>query len=692
MVEHGVGVRIEPVTINSALEAARADPHPLAVVVAVGASAHEALPRLTRNWNRCWSTLALGAGAELARADRQIAAGITSELIPQLEEEWLRALLICVVVDPGDTESVALADRVLVHASDPERPSILVGAGRGGEIPLDLARCADAVLSRDAGVEVSDALAALLAPFTRLAWFHPANACALLDVQRTLKGLRRPEARVSRCRPEAIVQCLRSIIGPGDVHRQRLASVSVARNADHGVRTVPAARGVLDDLEAYPALHVTVDEDYALGPEEVVVGAIVEAPRPLSAPAVLRLVERVERGVAELFPRDARTLPYAARLRHELDWFTEHEQRSAAAVALDDAAERLRDRGRIVGPLRHPAGGSLVLYALGLSPIDPIAWDLSFEAFTGNGALLHLEATASFGAMEEQELPSVDWLRGSFRWGFAADPRLDVLEELHARAPYRLKANLRFDRGVCAALRSVRGSVWARLAPRDVDELAAAQALRDLDESDDLLLDWCGSGDPALSDRVVVPESAALTDRTRGCIVFPDQVAGAIARIFGLTETRARTFARALAKNSADEWLEKLRELGRRLGQDPADLERRLERLHVRATPGPSRAEALGDALVDLAVVRSLTRARASTDPTLSFVTRGTPHGLELLRTVPSFETILRPGTRLLGEWRGRHVRLSSELLPRFCDVPLRLGRDYRVVDSVHARHEGVSR
>lgn len=76
-------------------------------------------------------------------------------------------------------------------------------------------------------------------------------------------------------------------------------------------------------------------------------------------------------------PKDER---YEKRLEYELDIITKMNF-SAYFLILADIIESARNMGVYVGPGRGSGAGSLVLYTLGITKIDPIAYDLSFERF-----------------------------------------------------------------------------------------------------------------------------------------------------------------------------------------------------------------------------------------------------------------------------------------------------------------------
>lgn len=89
---------------------------------------------------------------------------------------------------------------------------------------------------------------------------------------------------------------------------------------------------------------------------------------------LLEVIRKVGR-----MPTDERRPVYLERLRKELDVFTNHGIDAIPYILTAcDVAEHERARGNLVS-LRGSGGGSLVYFLVGLSPVDPIKYDLSFE-------------------------------------------------------------------------------------------------------------------------------------------------------------------------------------------------------------------------------------------------------------------------------------------------------------------------
>ena len=75
---------------------------------------------------------------------------------------------------------------------------------------------------------------------------------------------------------------------------------------------------------------------------------------------------------------------YGERFEKELDVLTEANLNDYFLI-VHDIVNAARDRGEIVGAGRGSAAGSLVLYLLGVTDVDPIEYDLYFERFYNAG-------------------------------------------------------------------------------------------------------------------------------------------------------------------------------------------------------------------------------------------------------------------------------------------------------------------
>ena len=96
----------------------------------------------------------------------------------------------------------------------------------------------------------------------------------------------------------------------------------------------------------------------------------------------LERLPRIER-VLESMPHHTKE-EYGERVKKELDILTEAGLADYFLIVRDIVAAA-RERGEIVGAGRGSAAGSLVLYLLGVTDIDPIEFDLIFERFYNAG-------------------------------------------------------------------------------------------------------------------------------------------------------------------------------------------------------------------------------------------------------------------------------------------------------------------
>ena len=665
----------------------------LCVVVAVGDRACEAVSALERTETRAWRLVAVGRAARLARGDRTLlpepGAALdawATDLGERLEDEWRDALVVYVVADGEDPDSVTIANEILLHARDRFRPSLLLSVGR---TPEHLRASADAVCQLDGGaspVSVSDALRALVSPFE--ACCVPAD---LGEWPVTLKSVRHLEVRSTRCRATTLAETMQAMVPRPELHRVRHIYVGVGSRAD--VR-LSAIRDVCEQLEPWMgpvSCGLCVNIDASLGAEEILVAMMLDVPQGSSSHFACRLRALVEHGAAQRLPRDARAVEYVARLRHELDWWTHGEETARAALEMAEATSALREAGHVVGPSVRRPGGSLVAYVLGLSPFDPVEWDLSFESFTGGHTELMLAMPASTAALAAHAHgPVRDAGSEPLSWGFVLDSRLDALEDVasdRSERPFVWEPTCREDEALLEL--AARGSGLARFRLRTLEELAAASTMLAFRAREELVVTWCGEVASDQRDDRLVSDSISFTERTRGCILYQDQLAATIARAFAVTIANGRALARGLLKFDGREAIAEMTELGARLRYEPTVLARIIDRLHLRATCAPSRAEALADALVRVSLARRLAcdRRRASA---LEWGLREGAHAVRLLRDLrqpdSALGVVLRAGTEVVAESAWATVRLSSALLPYgSIRVSLQPGVDFELVDSLRA-------
>jgi DNA polymerase III subunit alpha len=80
---------------------------------------------------------------------------------------------------------------------------------------------------------------------------------------------------------------------------------------------------------------------------------------------------------------------YKAQIRHELNVINEASQNGADLASyfliVQDYCDAAIKRGELIGSGRGSAGGSLISFFLGITKVDPILYDLSFERFYNAG-------------------------------------------------------------------------------------------------------------------------------------------------------------------------------------------------------------------------------------------------------------------------------------------------------------------
>src|SRR5690606_18355041 len=90
-------------------------------------------------------------------------------------------------------------------------------------------------------------------------------------------------------------------------------------------------------------------------------------------------------------PGDPRHAAYIQRIEYELSVLVDNPKRDLMPYffVLEDVCDYFRKRGELWNT-RGSAGGSLVVYALGISLIDPMRYDLPFERLINLGRIMSL--------------------------------------------------------------------------------------------------------------------------------------------------------------------------------------------------------------------------------------------------------------------------------------------------------------
>jgi DNA polymerase-3 subunit alpha len=143
------------------------------------------------------------------------------------------------------------------------------------------------------------------------------------------------------------------------------------------------------------------------------------------------LVELATRGAAE---RYGAPLPQAAaeRLRYELDVITTTGY-AGYFLIVEDFIRAARDRGIPVGPGRGSSAGSLVAYALRITDVDPLKFDLLFERFLNPERVSMPDIDVDFCFERRGEV--IEYVRQ--RYGRASVGQIITFGTLKARAAVR---------------------------------------------------------------------------------------------------------------------------------------------------------------------------------------------------------------------------------------------------------------
>src|SRR5213083_1975275 len=165
------------------------------------------------------------------------------------------------------------------------------------------------------------------------------------------------------------------------------------------------------------------------------------------------------------------------RLDYELDVITRTGYAGYFLIVYD-LVKAARDRGIPVGPGRGSAAGSLVAYALGITKIDPLRFDLLFERFLNPERISMPDIDLDFCFERRGEI--IEYARG--RYGRESVGQIITFGTLKARAAFRdVARTLRVEMGDVERLTKLipsgpAFSVTLAEAPEKVPEVKAAAA------------------------------------------------------------------------------------------------------------------------------------------------------------------------------------------------------------------------
>lgn len=142
-------------------------------------------------------------------------------------------------------------------------------------------------------------------------------------------------------------------------------------------------------------------------------------------------LELLEEGFKKLVPTGLED-EYRKRLDYEI-YILESTNNVDYLLVQYDTVNWAREQGILVGCGRGSAGGSLALYLLGITLIDPIKYDLLFERFLlpERAGLYPDEVTIIVGGMESTKIVQVTLANGK-AYVFDKDAKLRVMREGHS--------------------------------------------------------------------------------------------------------------------------------------------------------------------------------------------------------------------------------------------------------------------
>ena len=146
-------------------------------------------------------------------------------------------------------------------------------------------------------------------------------------------------------------------------------------------------------------------------------------------------LELLEEGFKKLVPAGHED-EYRKRLDYEI-YILESTDNVDYLLVQYDTVNWAREQGILVGCGRGSAGGSLALYLLGITLIDPIKYDLLFERFLlpERAGLYPDEVTIIVGGMESTKIVQVTLANGK-AYVIDKDAKLRVMREGHSMIVY----------------------------------------------------------------------------------------------------------------------------------------------------------------------------------------------------------------------------------------------------------------
>jgi DNA-directed DNA polymerase III PolC len=199
------------------------------------------------------------------------------------------------------------------------------------------------------------------------------------------------------------------------------------------------------------------------------------APALTRAAAAKMLYELCESCIAPRYGRPAWSTAHQQRLEHELDVIYQHSFTSYFLACHDIVTEARRRRMPSLG--RGSAGNSIVSYLLGITPVDPLAYDLYFERFINPQRESPPDIDLDFDWRRRDEIIEYVYQR----WGRARVAMISTYQTFQGRGAWRETA-----KAFCLPPREIeavsRRLPWIRA--EGLKQLASYPELQGLDLSD----------------------------------------------------------------------------------------------------------------------------------------------------------------------------------------------------------------
>lgn len=239
----------------------------------------------------------------------------------------------------------------------------------------------------------------------------------------------------------------------------------VAGQGSHALMPVAEVTARYQEFELLPAVENTVKIADAIDFElQFSEPSLPHFPQTQTESSKKYLNQQVVRGLQQIFPHQEIPTAYQERANHELKIINQMGFADYFLI-VQDAVNFARKQHIPIGPGRGSAAGSLISYALGITKVDPIKYNLLFERFLNPERRQMPDIDLDISDLRRQEL--LDYLYRKYG--------MDHLAQIITFGTFGTKGALR-DVGRVFGLSQLELKRWSSLTTgRDVHNLSEAK-------------------------------------------------------------------------------------------------------------------------------------------------------------------------------------------------------------------------